>query len=114
MAVFVLVHGSFHGPWCWSRIVPLLQAAGHETRLADLALAKGVPDLAAYAQHVCDLIDAPPEGYIQASHDQAVAPAYQAAMVRRSPCAPVMTLPSDHSPFLSMPDQLAAALLPLA
>jgi hypothetical protein len=27
------------------------------------------------------------------------------------PCRPVITLPSDHSPFFSMPDRLAAALI---
>jgi hypothetical protein len=30
------------------------------------------------------------------------------------PCWPVITLPSDHSPFLSMPDRLAAALIQIA
>lgn len=30
MAVFVLVHGAFHGGWCWQRLTPLLRAAGHE------------------------------------------------------------------------------------
>ena len=29
MATFVLLHGAFHGAWCWSRVVPLLRAAGH-------------------------------------------------------------------------------------
>jgi len=55
-----------------------------------------------------------PRIYIETSYDHAVATAYQAAMVRRSPCAQVITLPSDHSPFLCMPDQLAAALLAIA
>jgi pimeloyl-ACP methyl ester carboxylesterase len=27
---YVLVHGSFVGAWCWSRVVPGLEAAGHE------------------------------------------------------------------------------------
>ena len=27
---YVLVHGSFVGAWCWSRVVPELEAAGHE------------------------------------------------------------------------------------
>ena len=41
--VFVLVHGGWHGGWCWSRVAPLLQAAGHHvwaptlTGLADRA-----------------------------------------------------------------------------
>jgi len=30
MATFVLVHGGFHGGWCWRRVVPRLRAAGHE------------------------------------------------------------------------------------
>jgi pimeloyl-ACP methyl ester carboxylesterase len=29
MATFVLVHGSMHGGWCWQRVLPALQAAGH-------------------------------------------------------------------------------------
>jgi pimeloyl-ACP methyl ester carboxylesterase len=29
--VFVLVHGAWHGGWCWSRVTPLLEAAGHRT-----------------------------------------------------------------------------------
>ena len=29
MATFVLVHGSWHGGWCWREVVPLLRAAGH-------------------------------------------------------------------------------------
>src|SRR5271154_7543097 len=30
MASFVLVHGGGHGGWCWSRLAPLLRAAGHQ------------------------------------------------------------------------------------
>lgn len=28
MAVFVLVHGTGHGGWCWQNVVPILRAAG--------------------------------------------------------------------------------------
>ncbi len=52
MAAFVLVHGSFHGPWCWDRITPLLRAAGHTVATPDLAEAatdKPYPDLHDYA-----------------------------------------------------------------
>ncbi len=28
-ARFVLVHGAWHGGWCWQRLAPLLEAAGH-------------------------------------------------------------------------------------
>ncbi|KHK92615.1 alpha/beta fold hydrolase [Novosphingobium malaysiense] len=33
---FVLVHGGFHGAWCWERVVPELQALGHEAIAIDL------------------------------------------------------------------------------
>lgn len=29
MATYVLVHGAWCGAWCWDKVVPLLQAAGH-------------------------------------------------------------------------------------
>jgi pimeloyl-ACP methyl ester carboxylesterase len=29
--VFVLLHGSWHGAWCWAKVRPLLQAAGYDT-----------------------------------------------------------------------------------
>jgi pimeloyl-ACP methyl ester carboxylesterase len=32
----VLVHGAWHGPWCWERVVPLLRKRGVETHLVDL------------------------------------------------------------------------------
>ena len=30
MATFVLVHGAWHGGWCWKRVRPLLAAKGHD------------------------------------------------------------------------------------
>jgi pimeloyl-ACP methyl ester carboxylesterase len=30
MSTFVLVHGAWHGSWCWKRVRALLQAQGHE------------------------------------------------------------------------------------
>ena len=29
MADFVLVHGAWHGAWCWRKVIPPLWAAGH-------------------------------------------------------------------------------------
>jgi alpha/beta hydrolase family protein len=29
MAAFVLVHGAWHGGWCWQRLTPLLTHGGH-------------------------------------------------------------------------------------
>jgi len=30
MATYILVHGAWHGGWCWQRVRPFLRAAGHE------------------------------------------------------------------------------------
>lgn len=61
MAVFVLVHGSCHGGWCWRRVEPLLRQAGHETYAITLS---GMgeryhllhPDIG-LAAHVADVVD---------------------------------------------------------
>lgn len=29
MATFVLVHGAWHGGWCWAKVAPMLEQAGH-------------------------------------------------------------------------------------
>jgi pimeloyl-ACP methyl ester carboxylesterase len=36
MASFLLVHGAWHGAWCWERPTPLLRSEGHEVRALDL------------------------------------------------------------------------------
>lgn len=35
-APFVLVHGGWHGGWCWEKVAPLLQRAGREVYTIDL------------------------------------------------------------------------------
>jgi pimeloyl-ACP methyl ester carboxylesterase len=36
LARFLLVHGSWHGAWCWRDVLPLLRDAGHEAEAIDL------------------------------------------------------------------------------
>jgi len=36
MATFVLVHGAWHGAWCWRRVARLLTRAGHEVFIPTL------------------------------------------------------------------------------
>lgn len=36
MTTFVLVHGAWHGAWCWNRLVPELEALGHRCVTFDL------------------------------------------------------------------------------
>jgi pimeloyl-ACP methyl ester carboxylesterase len=33
---FVLIHGGFHGAWCWSRTIPELEDLGHEAIAVDI------------------------------------------------------------------------------
>ncbi len=36
MSTFILVHGAWHGAWCWYKVVPLLEKAGHRAIAVDL------------------------------------------------------------------------------
>lgn len=36
MARFLLIHGSWHGAWCWRDVLPLLRDQGHEAEAIDL------------------------------------------------------------------------------
>jgi len=36
MATFILVHGAWHGSWCWRHVAPLLRSRGHEVHTPDL------------------------------------------------------------------------------
>jgi pimeloyl-ACP methyl ester carboxylesterase len=36
MTTFLLVHGSWHGAWCWEKVAPRLQAMGHRALAIDL------------------------------------------------------------------------------
>ena len=51
--VFVLVHGAWHGGWCWQRVTPLLRAAGHEVYAPTLT---GLGERAHLADHKIDLV----------------------------------------------------------
>ena len=37
MATIVLIHGAWHGGWCWERVTPWLRAAGHRVYAPTLA-----------------------------------------------------------------------------
>jgi pimeloyl-ACP methyl ester carboxylesterase len=41
MSTFVLVHGAWHGRWCWSRVEDGLRTAGHATVSMDLPIDDG-------------------------------------------------------------------------
>lgn len=37
MSTFVLVHGSWHGGWCWKKLTPGLATLGHDYRTPSLS-----------------------------------------------------------------------------
>jgi hypothetical protein len=51
-----------------------------------------------------------PRVYVECTDDHALGIEMQRDMVAKSPPVDVRSLHSSHSPFLSMPDKLAAAL----
>jgi len=36
VSIFALVHGAWHGPWCWERVVGPLRERGHDVVVPDL------------------------------------------------------------------------------
>ena len=63
MSVYVLIHGAWHGAWCWEKIVPMLTRCGHEAIAVDLPGhgADRTPvsqvTLDAYTDRVCGVLD---------------------------------------------------------
>jgi pimeloyl-ACP methyl ester carboxylesterase len=56
MATFVLVHGSWHGAWCWFKLLPTLRDAGHEAVAPELP-AHGISEVAASEVTFEDYVD---------------------------------------------------------
>lgn len=52
MTTFALVHGGWHGAWCWERLTPFLQQAGHDVVTMDLPSEDGTASFDAYADVV--------------------------------------------------------------
>ena len=74
MSYYVLVHGAWHGSWCWEKVVPILREAGHEVVAPDLPghgedqTPAAEVTLAAYAERVCDILDEQPEPVVLVGH----------------------------------------------
>jgi pimeloyl-ACP methyl ester carboxylesterase len=53
----VLVHGSYHGPWCWDLLRPYLEESGHQVVAVDLPVSKPSAGAAEYARAIIDGAD---------------------------------------------------------
>ena len=74
MATFVLVHGAWHGAWCWFKVIPLLEERGHTVVAVDLP-SHGTDrtptrdvSLELYTEYVCRVLDACREPAILVGH----------------------------------------------
>jgi pimeloyl-ACP methyl ester carboxylesterase len=56
MSTFVLVHGGWHGGWCWERLTPELEALGHRVITMDLPVGDGSATFDDYADVVCGVL----------------------------------------------------------
>lgn len=77
MSTYVLVHGAWHGEWCWHKVVPELQAAGHEVVAFDLP-AHGIDDtpiedvtLDSHVERISDAVREQSEPVILVGHSMA-------------------------------------------
>jgi len=68
MKQFLFLHGSWHGAWCWHKIVPRIQAAGHAATAFDLPGRGRAPALPAFVglDRMVDVAQAalPPKGKV--------------------------------------------------
>ncbi|ORB63403.1 alpha/beta fold hydrolase [Mycolicibacterium tusciae] len=57
MATFALVHGAWHGAWCWERLTPELEKLGHRVITMDLPIDDSSATFDDYADIVCRAVD---------------------------------------------------------
>ena len=64
MSTYVVIHGAWHGGWCWNKVAPLLEKEGHTVVTPDLPSHGNdktpIPEitLQAYAYRVCEVVNA--------------------------------------------------------
>lgn len=60
-AHIVLVHGSCHGSWCWYKLIPLLEAAGHHVTALDMSASginpRRLDDVRTFADYTKPLLE---------------------------------------------------------
>ena len=85
MSTFLLVHGAWHGGWCWQRVAPLLEAQGHLVLTPNLPGHAEDPAAAAtvtlenYSERIRTLAGAQPEPVVLVGHSMGGVAITQAA-----------------------------------
>ncbi len=57
MATFILIHGGYHGGWCWSHLQRELTARGHRSVAPDLPIDDPAAGFDAYTEAVLQAVD---------------------------------------------------------
>src|SRR5690349_4225979 len=76
MSTYLLIHGAWHGGWCWHKVVPRLEKLGHRVLAPDLpSLGRDKTpvnrvSLPVWREFVCQLIDAESEPVILVGHSR--------------------------------------------
>jgi pimeloyl-ACP methyl ester carboxylesterase len=74
MSTYLLIHGAWHGGWCWRKVVPLLEAEGHSVIAPDLPghgedkTPTATVTLGRYVDRVCELAIAQTEPVLLLGH----------------------------------------------
>ena len=74
MATFILIHGAFHGGWCWEKVKPILEQNGNTVVAPDLpshgADRTSIADvtLALYSERICEVLEQQSEKVILVGH----------------------------------------------
>ena len=74
MSTYLLIHGAWHGGWCWRKIVPLLEAKGHTVLAPDLPghgddqTERAAVTLDSYTNRICEIARAQAEPVILVGH----------------------------------------------
>ena len=74
MSTFILIHGAWHGAWCWYKVVPRLRELGHRVEAPDLPshgrdrTPISSVSLELYVDRVCQVIGATSEPVILVGH----------------------------------------------
>lgn len=95
MTTYLLVHGGFHGAWCWERVTPLIEREGHTTHAITLT---GVGERAGEASPAVDVT----------LHAHDVADAIEKLATERVDGEPIVVVSHSYSGF---PVEVALDLL---
>jgi pimeloyl-ACP methyl ester carboxylesterase len=71
MSTFALVHGAWHGSWCWEALTPELRAAGHDVVTVDLPCDEPSASFADYADEVLRVLEGQSEDVVLVGHSLA-------------------------------------------